>query len=146
MSRSVAIVLTIGAGLLVGTQAAANSALSERVGDLGAAFVSVTIAFAIISVLLLIAGHPGRLAHIGSVRPAELLGGAGGAAVITVGLIAIRTLGAGAVIALLVTAQLVIALAIDRFGWFGLAHHAIGPTRLIGLALVIAGTVLFTRT
>ena len=146
MSRSVAIVLTVGAGLLVGTQAAANSALSQRVGDLGAAFVSVTIAFAIITLLLLIAGHPGRLAHIGSVRPAELLGGAGGAAVITVGLITIRTLGAGAVIALLVTAQLVIALLIDRFGWFALAHQAIGPTRLIGLALVIAGTVLVTRT
>jgi transporter family-2 protein len=145
MSRSVAIALTVGAGLLVGMQAAANSALSDRVGDLGAAFVSVTIAFAIISLLLLVVGHPGRLAQIGSVRPAELIGGAGGAAVITVGLITIRTLGAGAVIALLVTAQLVIALLIDRFGWFGLQHVAIGPTRLLGLALVIAGTVLVTR-
>ena len=117
----------------------------ERVGDFGAAFVSVTIAFAIITLLLLTVGHPGRLAHIGTVRPAELLGGAGGAAVITVGLITIRTLGAGAVIALLVTAQLVIALLIDRFGWFGLQHVAIGPTRLLGLALVIGGTVLVTR-
>jgi bacterial/archaeal transporter family-2 protein len=133
MSRSVAIALTVGAGLLVGMQAAANSALSERVGDFGAAFVSVAIAFAIISLLLVVVGHPGRLAQIGSVRPAELIGGAGGAAVIIVGLITIRTLGAGAVIALLVTAQLVIALVIDRFGWFGLAHVAIGPTRLPGL-------------
>jgi len=146
MSRSVAIALTVGAGLLVGTQAAANSALSDRVGDFGAAFVSVAIAFAIISLLLVAVGHPGRLAQIGSVRPAELIGGAGGAAVITVGLITIRTLGAGAVIALLVTAQLVIALVIDRFGWFGLAHVTIGPMRLLGLALVIAGTVLVTRT
>jgi bacterial/archaeal transporter family-2 protein len=145
MSRSVAIALTVGAGLLVGTQAAANSALSERIGDFGAAFVSVTVAFVIISLLLVTVGHPGRLAHLGSVRPAELLGGAGGAAVITVGLITIRTLGAGAVIALLVTAQLLIALFIDRFGWFGLPHVAISPTRLVGLALVIAGTVLVTR-
>jgi transporter family-2 protein len=145
MSRSVAIALTVGAGLLVGTQAAANAALSDRVGDLGAAFVSVTVAFAIITLLLVIVGHPGRLSHLGSVRPGELLGGAGGAAVITVGLITIRTLGAGAVIALLVTAQLVVALAIDRFGWFGLSHVAIGPTRLLGVALVIAGTVLVTR-
>jgi transporter family-2 protein len=145
MSRSVAIALTVGAGLLVGTQAAANSALSERIGDFGAAFVSVTVAFVIISLLLVTVGHPGRLAHLGSVRPAELLGGAGGAAVITVGLITIRTLGAGAVIALLVTAQLLIALFIDKFGWFGLPHVAISPTRVVGLALVIAGTVLVTR-
>ncbi|HEV3390577.1 MAG TPA: DMT family transporter [Solirubrobacteraceae bacterium] len=34
---------------------------------------------------------------------------------------------------------------IDRFGWFGLPHVAIGPTRLLGVALVIAGTVLVTR-
>ncbi|HTP22251.1 MAG TPA: DMT family transporter [Solirubrobacteraceae bacterium] len=146
MTRSVAIALTVGAGLLVGMQAAANSALSDRVGDFGAAFVSVTVAFAIITLLLVTVGHPGRLAHIGSVRPAVLIGGAGGAAVITVGLIAVRTLGAGAVIALLVTAQLVVALVIDRFGWFGLDRVAIGPTRLFGLALVIAGTVLVTRT
>jgi transporter family-2 protein len=145
MSRSVAIALTVGAGLLVGTQAAANSALSDRVGDLGAAFVSVTVAFAIITLLLVTVGHPSRLSHLGSVRPGELLGGAGGAAVITVGLITIRTLGAGAVIALLVTAQLFVALVIDRFGWFGLPHVAIGPARLLGVALVIAGTVLVTR-
>jgi transporter family-2 protein len=146
MSRSVAIVLTVAAGLLVGLQPAANSALSQRVGDFGAAFVSVTVSFAIISVLLVIVGHPGRLSDLGSVRPGELLGGAGGAAVITVGLIAVRTLGVGAVVALIVTAQLVVALLIDRFGWFGLNHVAIGPTRLLGLALVIGGTVLVTRT
>ena len=125
---------------------AANGALSQHVGDLGAAFVSVTVAFSIVTLLLLLAGHPGRLADIGSVRPAELLGGIGAVAVVTVGLITVRTLGAGAVIALLVSAQLVISLLIDRLGWFGLHHHAIGLTRLIGLALVIAGTVLITRS
>jgi len=146
MTRGTAISLTIAAGLLVGVQPAANSALSHRVGDLGAAFVSVTITFAIVAVLLVLAGHPGRLSGIGSVRPGELIGGAGGAAVVTVGLIAVRTLGVGAVVALVVAAQLVVALLIDRFGWFGLHHVAVGPIRLLGLALVIGGTVLFTRT
>ncbi len=122
MTRGAAISLTIAAGLLVGLQPAANSALSHRVGDFGAAFVSIAIAFAIITLLLVIAGHPHRLSGLGSVRAAELVGGAGGAAVVTVGLIAVRTLGAGAVVALLVCAQLVVSLLIDRFGWFGLDH------------------------
>jgi len=146
MSRSVAIAITFAAGLVVGLQPAANSALSDHVGEFGAAFVSVTVTFIVVSVLLVIAGHPGRLSGVGSIRPVELVGGIGGAAVVTVGLITVRTLGAGAVVALLVAAQLVTSIAADRLGWFGLHHVGIGATRLIGLALVIAGTVLITRT
>ena len=40
-------VCTIAAGLLVGLQPASNAALSEHVGDLGAAFVSLLVAAAI---------------------------------------------------------------------------------------------------
>jgi bacterial/archaeal transporter family-2 protein len=146
MSRTAALALTIAAGLLVGLQPAANSALSQRVGDFGAAFVSVAVTFIVVALLLVIAGHPGRLSGLSSIRPEQLIGGFGGAAVVTVGLIAVRTLGAGAVVALLVCAQLVISILADRLGWFGLHHVGIGPGRLLGLSLVIAGTVLITRT
>ena len=145
MSRGVAIAITFAAGLVVGLQPAANSTLSDHVGDFGAAFVSVTVTFIVVAVLLLIAGHPGRLAGIGSIRPVQLVGGLGGAAVVTVGLITVRTLGAGAVVALLVSAQLVTSITADRLGWFGLHHVGIGAARVVGLALVIAGTVLITR-
>jgi bacterial/archaeal transporter family-2 protein len=146
MSRAAAIGITIGAGLIVGLQAPANAALSDHVGDLGAAFVSVAVAFMIVSVLLVIAGHPGRLSGIGAARPEQFVGGIGAVAVVTAGLIAVRTLGAGAVVALLVCAQLVITILADRLGWFGLHHVGIGAGRLIGLALVVAGTVLITRS
>jgi bacterial/archaeal transporter family-2 protein len=146
MSRSVAIAITFAAGLIVGLQSPANSALSDHVGDFGAAFVSVTVTFAIVAAVLLIAGHPGRLSGLTAARPEQFLGGVGGAAVVTAGLIAVRTLGAAAVVALLVCAQLAISIVADRLGWFGLHHVGIGAGRLIGLALVIAGTVLITRT
>ncbi|MGO9887344.1 MAG: DMT family transporter [Solirubrobacteraceae bacterium] len=146
MSRGVAISITFAAGLLVGLQSPANSALSNHVGDFGAAFVSATVTLAAVTVVLLIAGDPGRLSGVGSIRPVELIGGLGGAAVVTAGLIAVRTLGAGAVVALLVTAQLVTSITADRLGWFGLHHVGIGAGRLAGLALVVAGTVLITRT
>ena len=70
MSRTMAIVLTLAAGLLVGLQPPANAALSKYVGDFGAAFVSIAISMAVIGVLLLVIGHPGRLSGIGSIRPA----------------------------------------------------------------------------
>jgi transporter family-2 protein len=146
MSRGAAIAITIGAGLVVGVQSPANGALSRHVGDLGAAFVSVAVAFTIVTLLLLIAGHPGRLSDIGAARPEQFLGGIGAVAVVTAGLIAVRTLGAGAVVALLVCSQLVISILADRLGWFGLHHVGIGVGRLAGLALVVAGTVLITRT
>jgi transporter family-2 protein len=145
MSRPVAIVCTLLAGAVVAFQPPANASLSRYVGDLGAAFVSIMIAALIIAALLVTIGHPGRLSAIGSIRPVHVLGGVGGATIVTVSLIAVRPLGAAALVALLITAQLVVAVVIDRFGWLGLEHIPISGTRLAGIALAIAGTVLVTR-
>ena len=144
VSRSVAIVIALAAGALIGLQPASNSALSHHVGDLGAAFVSVAISAAIIAALLLLVGHPGQLAGLRGFRPEHAVGGIGGGVIVTVGLIVVRPLGAGAVIALFVASQLIMAVIADRFGWFGVHHVAIGPARLIGLVLVVGGTALVT--
>ncbi|HUO69579.1 MAG TPA: DMT family transporter [Solirubrobacteraceae bacterium] len=145
MSRGVAIICALAAGGLVALQPPANAMLARHVSDLGAAFVSLAISLVIIGVLLLVAGHPGRLAQFGGFRFAYLLGGIAGAAVVGVSLVAVRPLGAGGLIALLVAAQLVVSVLADRFGWFDLPVVAIGPGRVLGLALVIGGTVLITR-
>jgi transporter family-2 protein len=146
MTRPVALVCTVAVGLLVGLQPAANAAISEHVGDLAAAFVSLVVATTIIGVLLVLAGDPGRLAGVTALRPEQLIGAVGGAAVVTVGLIAVKPLGAGAVIALLVAGQVIISVVADRFGWFGVHPVPISAGRLVGVALVIAGTLLVTRT
>jgi bacterial/archaeal transporter family-2 protein len=146
MSRTVAVVLTLAAGLVVGLQPPANAALSRHVGDLGAALVSIAISMAIIGVLLLAVGHPGRLAGLSSIRPEQALGGIGGAAVVAISLIAVRPLGAGAVVALLIAGQLIVAVLADRLGWFGLHQVDISVARILGLLLVVAGTILVTRT
>ncbi len=146
MTRPVAVLCTIAAGLLVGLQPASNAALSEHVGDLGAAFVSLLLATAIIGILLLVAGHPSRLTGLSAIRSEHLIGAVGGAAVVAIGLAAVRPLGAGAVIALLVAGQVVISIVADRLGWFGLHHVGIGAGRVVGAALVVAGTLLVTRT
>jgi bacterial/archaeal transporter family-2 protein len=146
VSRPLALVLTIAVGLLVGVQPASNAALAEHVGDLGAAFVSLVVATLLVAVVFLIAGHPGRLAGIPMIRPVQLIGALAGAAVVTIGLVAVKPLGAGAVVAVLVAGQLIAAVLADRFGWFGLHHVGIGAGRALGIGLVVAGTVLVTRT
>jgi transporter family-2 protein len=147
VSRAVAFICTLAVGGLVAVQPAANAALANRVSDIGAALVSIVISLVVILAVLLIFGHPSRLSGLSAgFKPEYALGGIGGAAVVTVGLITVRTLGAGGVIALLVAAQLIVSIVVDRFGWFGVHEVGFSAGRLIGLALVIAGTVLITRT
>jgi transporter family-2 protein len=145
MNRTVAIIGALAAGGLVGLQPPANAALSQHVGDLGAALVSTVISVTIIAILLVTFGEPGRLAGLAHFRPAWAIGGIGGAAVVSVALASVRPLGAGAVVALLVAAQLFASVAADRFGWFGLHATALGPGRIAGLVLVIAGTALVVQ-
>jgi transporter family-2 protein len=66
--------------------------------------------------------------------------------VVAIGLAAVRPLGAGAVIAVLVAGQVVMSIVADRLGWFGLHEVQIGIGRLVGVALIIAGTVFVTRS
>ena len=144
MSRTVAIICALGAGLLVGLQPPANASMSQYVGDLGATVVSMAISILVATVLLVCLGHPGRLSGVAHFRPEWLIGGLGGVAVVTVGLVAVRPLGAGSVVAILVAGQLITSVLSDQFSWFG-AHHALTLVRGGGVALVVLGTVLITR-
>ena len=69
-------------------------------------------------------------------------GGIFGAIFIGSSILLVPRLGAATFIALLVTGQLLGALAFDHFGLFGVPIHEIGLTRLVGAGLLIAGVVL----
>jgi transporter family-2 protein len=146
MSKAVAIVVTLVAGSLIAFQPPANASLADHVSDLGASFVSLVISAVAVGVVLLVFGDVGRLSGIGGFRAEHLLGGLGGALVVTVSLITVRPLGVAGVVALLVASQLCASVVIDRFGWIGVHEAGISAGRVLGLALVIAGTVLVTRS
>ncbi len=146
MSRGLAFICTLAVGGLVALQPPANAALSKHVGDLGAAFVSIVISLSIVTVLLLAFGHAGRLGGLRDFKLEYAVGGIAGAAVVTVSLITVRPLGVGGVVALLVAAQLIVSVVADRFQWYGVDYVPISFGRVAGLVLVIAGTVLVTRS
>ena len=90
----------------------------------------------------------GGLASIGKSGSAPwwaLVGGLLGAFYVTVALLAVRTLGASGLTALVVSGQLAIAVAIDRFGLLGVAKQHIAAPRAIGLVLLLVGAVLVVR-
>jgi len=54
-------------------------------------------------------------------------------------------LGGAAYIAILVTGQMIAALAVDHFGWLGIPERHIDLPRLLGVALLIGCVVLIRR-
>jgi transporter family-2 protein len=146
VSRGLAVLLGAGAGCLVGMQAPINARLGRTVGSLQAASFSFLVGtFALVSISFVLEGGLGTLGRIGQVPWWALIGGLLGAVYVFVALQAVRTLGASGLTAVVITGQVGISIAIDRFGLLGVARSSIGPQRIIGLVLLIAGVVLVVR-
>ena len=147
MSKEVAVLLTVAAGGLVAAQAPANNVISNSVGSLGAALVSFLVGTAVILVLTFTVGG-GLSGDEGVESPAWyywILGGVGGAAIVLITLITVRELGAGGATAAVIAGQLALSVVLDRAGVLGLDERAITWQKLLGIALLAAGTVLIVR-
>jgi len=142
----VAVLLAVAAGCFVGLQAPVNARLGRQVGSLQAATVSFLVGTL---VLVLVASlSSGGLPAVGSVAKAPwwaLIGGVLGAFYVTVALLTVRTLGLSALTAIVVSGQLAIAVAVDRFGLLGLSKQHIGAARIVGLLFLLVGVVLVVR-
>lgn len=82
---------------------------------------------------------------IRSVHWSNWLGGALGSIYIAAAILLLPVLGSTMFVALLITGQLITALAFDHFGLFGLAQQPIDLTRLIGVGMLIGGVTLIHR-
>jgi transporter family-2 protein len=146
VSRSLAVLIGVGAGCLVGMQAPINSRLGKTVGGLQAASFSFLVGtVALVSLAFVLRGGLGSLGQLGRVPWWALVGGLLGAVYVFVALEAVRTLGASGLTAVVILGQLAISVAIDRFGLLGVARQSIDLQRIVGLALLAAGVVLVVR-
>jgi transporter family-2 protein len=68
-----------------------------------------------------------------------------GAVYVTVAILTVRTLGVSGLTAIVITGQLAAAVAIDRFGLFGISKQSIGASRIAGLVLLVVGALLVVR-
>ena len=140
------VLATVVAGGLVGMQAPINSMLGKSVGNFAAASVSFGIGFAVLVAITVLAGGGfGNLGEIGDLRWYYLTGGILGAAYVTTVLITVRTVGAGGVAAATIAGQLTMSVVLDRTGALGLDQRGLTPGRVIGIALLAAGTFLIVR-
>ena len=146
-NQHLALVATVVAGGLIALQAPINAALGRAVASpIAAASISFAVGTAtLVAITLLFAGGYGGVGGASGLGWFYFTGGLLGAVYVTTALMTVRALGAGAVTAATVTGQLVTALAVDRIGAFGLAERPLSWSRLLGVALLAAGTFLVVR-
>ncbi len=138
--------LAVVAGGLIALQAPLNSMLGRSVGT----FVGATVSFligtvALVGVIALTREDPGRLAQAAALPWYAFTGGVLGAVYVVTALVTVRSLGAGGVTAATICGQLSASLVIDRAGAFGLEARPLSAGRIVGVALLVAGTYLVIR-
>lgn len=146
MDRGLAVALTAGAGGLIALQPAINAGLGKETGNLAAALISFGVGTILLAAIVALAGQADGVGSLTSVPWYYLLGGVLGAAYVTTALITVSEVGAGGVAAATITGQLTASVVIDRMGVLGLEQTPLTWQRLLGVALLLAGTLLVVRT
>jgi bacterial/archaeal transporter family-2 protein len=144
-SKGLALLLTALAGGLIALQAPINAGLGRATGSLPAALVSFVVGTIALTAIVVLSGRAGGLQSTFDVSWYYLLGGLLGAVYVANALIAVSTIGAGGVAAVTIAGQLSASVAIDRLGLFGLDQVPLSPERIVGVALLLAGTLLVVR-
>jgi transporter family-2 protein len=144
---ALAVAVTLTAGLAGGVQASVMGELGERVGIVPAlafaTFVSMVLALA--ALIVWERSFAGMRAALN--EPAWLwLGGLMGLYIVLAITIATPRIGVAATIGLVIAGNLVMAATIDRWGLLGQDQIPITWPRLLGLALLAAGSALTLRT
>jgi transporter family-2 protein len=145
MDRGLAVLLTAIVGGVLALQAPINAGLGRATGPLPAALVSFLVGTLALALIVGLSGDLGGLSSTFDVRWYYLVGGVLGAAYVTMALIAVKSIGAGGVAGATITGQLATAVVIDRLGILGLERTPLSAGRVVGIALLLAGTYLIVR-
>lgn len=140
-------VLIIVAGVLNGLQTGMNAQLTKTVGNplLAAPVVYVIGLVALVAAALFSGARLTDLGKLGEAPWWSYIGGLGGALFIYAMLSTTQKVGAGAFLAITVTAGLVASVAIDHFGVLGVEQHPAGLWRVVGVALMLGGVALVAK-
>jgi transporter family-2 protein len=144
MGRLAAVFATVAVGALIAFQPPVNSELGKRTTVVAAAFISTAISAFVMAVIAAVAGDFNQVRKLPHIPVVYLTGGLLGAALVSVSLVTVRTLGAGGVVAATVTGQLTVSALLDRYGVLGLDRIGLTPMRVAGFVFLLLGTALVT--
>lgn len=137
----VALLSSLGAGLLVAVMIRLNATLGEHIGVLESSF-AVHVGGTVFATVLLLP-RLGRLRHtVGTPSPVLFGGGVLGVLIVLLANVLVPMLGVALTLSLSVIANLLFSTLADHFGWLGLPVIPVTWQRVAGLALAIVGVVL----
>jgi bacterial/archaeal transporter family-2 protein len=136
------IIFSIIAGIAMSVQGVFNTRLGEKIGIWETNVIVQGTAFAITLVIVFFAGH-GGLKEFKDVNKIYLLGGAIGVVITFTVMRGIKALGPTYSIATILVAQLAAAALIDAFGLFNTEALKFGFTKILGIAVMVLGIVIF---
>jgi transporter family-2 protein len=140
--------LALLCGVVLTSQIGSNALLGKLLGDSYIpAAVNMIIGVVTTSALLLIVHKPLPAATTAAAVPwwIWIAGGALGTIYLTGNILLAPKLGAGALVGLVVTGQLLFAVLCDHFGWLGFAQHSATAWRAVGCLLLIGGVALIAK-
>lgn len=140
------VLLAFTAGGLVALQSGINNTLRSVLrAPVGAALISFTVGLSVLLILVLITGE--GLPSGGALRSVPWWGYLGGpCGVVTVAgtILLIPLLGAATTVALNITGQMLMSLALDAESLLGVSHRPLSVERIVGAAIVVLGAVLIS--
>jgi bacterial/archaeal transporter family-2 protein len=143
---SIAVVLSVAAGMAGSVQVAVMSRFGDRIGILPAlAFSALGTAVVTGAVLLVVRHSFDGYAAAARQPPWLWIAALMGAIVVFTITFAGPRLGTAATIGLLIAGQLAMGALIDRYGLFGLERIPLHWPRLVGIMLLAAGAALSLR-
>lgn len=145
MDKGLAVVAMSVVGGAIALQAPINAGLGRATGSFAAALVSFMVGTLVLAAIVALSGKAAGVGEATSVQWYYLLGGILGAAYVFTALVTVDSIGAGGVAAATITGQLTTSVLIDRLGILGLDEVALSWDRVLGVALLLAGTYLVVR-
>jgi bacterial/archaeal transporter family-2 protein len=138
------LLLALATGAGIAAQAVINARLRVVLGaPLWAAGVQTLVGLVLIVAVALALRQPGPLtADLGRAPWWVWTGGMLGATYVVVSIILVPRLGTALMLATMIVGQLVFALLIDHYGWFGATPVRLTPSRVLGVGLLIGGFLL----
>lgn len=139
--------LALITGALIPIQAATNAAFSKTIGNpliTGLMVFIVGLAGMLMFILLSRTSFPARQ-QLTSAPVYSYLGGLIVATYVVMITVLVPRIGVGTAIGLIVTGQILCAVAIDHFGLFNVAVRSVSMTRIAGVLLMMGGVYLVMK-
>ena len=138
------ILVALAGGVAVALQGPLASMLSQRLGILESIFI-IHVGGALLTLIPLVLIGGGRLGQWRSAPWYALCAGVFGVVVLGAVSYTIPRVGVAASVITIVAGQLAVSTFLDQYGLLGTAVRPIGPTRILGLVVVMLGVWLTVR-